>query len=73
MKRTTLAVCLLGLAVAASVGCHDFDIDFARGTGGDIVLYDDLYSVSVVDDLNAVAVRYYGAAYATSDGGETWI
>ena len=73
MKRTALPACLLGLAIAASVGCHDFNIDFTRGTGGDIVLYDDLYSVSVVDDQNAVAVGYYGAAYATSDGGETWV
>ena len=73
MKRTALPVCLLGLAVAASFGCHDFDIDFSRGTGGDIILYDDLYSISVVDDENAVAVGYYGAAYATSDGGETWV
>jgi len=73
MKRTVLPVYLLGLAVAVSIGCHDFHIDFTRGTGGDIVLYDDLYSVSVVDDQNAVAVGYYGAAYATSDGGETWV
>jgi photosystem II stability/assembly factor-like uncharacterized protein len=78
MKRTplgssSLLVRLLGLLVAVSLGCHDFHIDFARGTGGDIVLYDDLYSISVVDDQNAVAVGYYGAVYATSDGGETWI
>ncbi len=74
MKRTPLAsVGLLGLLVAASLGCHDFQIDFSRGTGGKIVLYDDLYSISVVDDQNAVAVGYYGAVYATSDGGETWI
>lgn len=73
MKRTWLPVSLLGLLVAASIGCHEFDIDFSRGTGGKIVLYDDLYSISVVDDQNAVAVGYYGAAYATSDGGETWI
>ena len=54
MKRTWLPVSLLGLLVAASIGCHEFDIDFSRGKGGEIVLYDDLYSISVVDDQNAV-------------------
>jgi photosystem II stability/assembly factor-like uncharacterized protein len=73
MMRIQFQVCLLALIVAATAGCHDSEIDFSRGTGGDIVLYDDLYSISVVDDQNAVAVGYYGAAYATSDGGESWV
>ncbi len=61
------------VALALGLGCHDFHLDFARGTGGDIVLFDDLYSVSVVDDDKAVAVGYFGAVYLTEDGGETWI
>jgi photosystem II stability/assembly factor-like uncharacterized protein len=75
VKRTpAVSVLLSGLVVAmASFGCHDFSIDFSRGTGGKIVLYDDLYSISVVDDDNAVAVGYYGAAYSTADGGQTWV
>ncbi|MEE2673501.1 MAG: YCF48-related protein [Myxococcota bacterium] len=73
MKRIPLPVSLIGLVVAVSIGCHEFDIDFARGTGGDIILYDDLYSISVVNDQKAVAVGYYGAVYATADGGESWV
>ncbi len=57
----------------ASFGCHDFDLDFEREAGGDIILYDDLYSISVVDDETAVAVGYFGSVYVTGDGGETWI
>ncbi len=62
----------LGL-LAVSVGCHDFSLDFDRGVGGDIILFDDLYAVSVVDDDQAVAVGYFGAVYLTQDGGETWV
>lgn len=65
---------LTALLVAGLVGlgCHDFHLDFDRGVGGDIVLFDDLYSVSVVDDDLAVAVGYFGTVYITNDGGETW-
>lgn len=61
------------LLLAASLGCHETHLDFSRGTGGEIVIYDDLYAISVVDDQQAVAVGYYGSAYATTDGGETWV
>lgn len=72
MTGTRLACGLAALLAASSIACHDFSLDFTRGTGGEIVLFDDLYSISVVDDQNAVAVGYYGAAYYTSDGGDTW-
>jgi photosystem II stability/assembly factor-like uncharacterized protein len=52
-------------------GCHDVHLDY-RHEDGKIVLFDDLYSVSVVDKDHAVAVGYYGTAYYTQDGGETW-
>jgi photosystem II stability/assembly factor-like uncharacterized protein len=71
MKHACAFALALGV-VTAGLGCHDFNLDFNRGTGGDIVLFDDLYSVSVVDDDHAVAVGYFGAAYSTTDGGETW-
>ena len=73
MIRIRWAAALLVLLPLASIGCHEFDLDFSKGTGGKIVLYDDLYSVSVFDDEHAVAVGYYGAAYATEDGGSTWV
>jgi photosystem II stability/assembly factor-like uncharacterized protein len=71
-NRAKLTGVLAALLLAASLGCHDFHLDFTKGTGGKIVLFDDLYSVSVVDGSNAVAVGYFGAAYSTTDGGQTW-
>jgi photosystem II stability/assembly factor-like uncharacterized protein len=71
-NRAKLTGLLAALFLAASLGCHDFHLDFTKGTGGKIVLFDDLYSVSVVDGSNAVAVGYFGAAYSTTDGGQTW-
>lgn len=72
MIRTRLVGALAALLVASSLACHDIHLDFTRGTGGEIVLFDDLYSISVVDEKHAVAVGYYGAAYYTSDGGDSW-
>jgi photosystem II stability/assembly factor-like uncharacterized protein len=66
--RIILAL-LLGTTVVA--GCHDFHIDFSD-TGQKIRIYDDLYSISMVDEKHAVAVGYYGAAYWTEDGGDSW-
>ena len=59
------------IAVALAVGCHEVHLDF-EGIKGEIDVYDDLFSVSVPDEQHAVAVGYYGAAYWTADGGETW-
>ena len=64
---------VLAAVLHVSTGCHELDMDFNRGVGGEIVLFDDLYSVSVVDDRHAVAVGYYGASYATSDAGASWL
>lgn len=57
--------------MVAALGCHELHLNFDYHEG-EILIYDDLYSVSVVDDEHAVAVGYYGAAYWTEDGGETW-
>ncbi|HZO08514.1 MAG TPA: YCF48-related protein [Myxococcota bacterium] len=67
--RLRLSACLL--AAAGLFACHEYDFS-ARVKQGEIDIYDDLFAVSVADDDHAVAVGYHGAAYWTSDGGETW-
>lgn len=59
------------LLALASVGCHEVHLDFDKHES-EIVLFDDLYSVSVPDDDHAVAVGYYGTVYWTENGGERW-
>ena len=59
------------LLVFASLGCHEVHLDFDKHES-EIVLFDDLYSVSVVDDEHAVTVGYYGSVYWTETGGEEW-
>ena len=63
---------VLALAVVLLLGaCHEVHLDYTQEPG-EIVLFDDLYSVSVPDEDHAVAVGYYGSAYFSEDGGETW-
>ncbi len=64
-----LALCLA--VTVGSLACHQLDFDSRVGEG-EIGIYDDLFSVSVVDENHTVAVGYHGAAYWTSDGGKTW-
>jgi photosystem II stability/assembly factor-like uncharacterized protein len=61
----------VALAALVSIGCHEVHLDY-DGRPGEIDVYDDLFSVSVADEQHAVAVGYYGAAYWTADGGDTW-
>ncbi len=61
---------LVALLVAA-IGCHDYSIDFSD-SGDEIRIFDDLYSISIIDDSHAVTVGYYGAVYWTADGGQNW-
>lgn len=63
------SVCVL--LAAGGLACHQFDYT-PRVAAGEIDIYDDLFAVSVADDDHAVAVGYHGAAYWTSDGGESW-
>jgi photosystem II stability/assembly factor-like uncharacterized protein len=57
--------------VMGFAGCHEVHLDYSQSPG-EIVLFDDLYSVSMPDEDHAVAVGYYGSAYFTIDGGKTW-
>lgn len=71
MKIGRIGALLLATTALLVVGCHEVHLDYDRNND-EIVLFDDLYSVSVVDKDHAVAVGYYGVVYYTSDGGETW-
>jgi photosystem II stability/assembly factor-like uncharacterized protein len=68
-RPLSLLVCLA--IVCGSVACHQLDFS-PRVAEGDIDIYDDLFSVSVVDEKHTVAVGYHGAAYWMGDGGKTW-
>jgi len=61
---------MLSLLLAAA-GCNDNDFE-SRHRAGEIEIYDDLFSLSVVDENYVAAVGYHGAAYWSEDGGETW-
>ncbi len=71
MHRLTGWIGIVAVLALASLACHDVHLDFDKHES-EIVLFDDLYSVSVVDDQNAVAVGYYGTVYYTADGGDSW-
>jgi len=58
-------------ALAVTLACHDVHLDY-ESRPGEIEVYDNLFSVDVVDEEHAVAVGYYGAVYYTRDAGTTW-
>jgi photosystem II stability/assembly factor-like uncharacterized protein len=62
---------LAAAVLAFGAGCHNFDFTSRYGSG-EIDIFDDLFSVSVVDAKHVVAVGYHGAAYFSEDGGESW-
>jgi photosystem II stability/assembly factor-like uncharacterized protein len=65
------------LALAASTGllflsaCHEVHFE-PRDIRGEIVIYDDLFSVSPVGENRVVAGGYWGSIYTSADGGESW-
>lgn len=54
-----------------TVACHELHFD-PEATSSEIEIYDDLFSVSVVDDRHVVAAGYWGAIYRSENGGQTW-
>ncbi len=66
-----MAALLMAAMTFSVIGCHEVHLDYDRASD-EIVLFDDLYSVSVVDKDHAVAVGYYGVVYYTTDGGNVW-
>ncbi len=70
-SRPSVLLAIGLLCVFAQIGCHQFDFG-PRVAAGEIDIYDDLFSVSVVDEEHAVAVGYQGAVYWTENGGDKW-
>ncbi|MGH0033274.1 MAG: WD40/YVTN/BNR-like repeat-containing protein [Myxococcota bacterium] len=71
LRRATRLAALASISLFAATACHVLDFTPQYGPG-EIDIYDDLFSISVVDANTSVAVGYHGTAYYTSDGGETW-
>ena len=71
--RTNRALPIFALLFGlCSPGCHQVSFE-SRFAPDEIAIYDDLFSVAVVDAQHAVAVGYYGTVYRTEDGGATWV
>jgi photosystem II stability/assembly factor-like uncharacterized protein len=69
--RTRLFAAGLFAFVALQVGCHVLDYTPRYGKG-EIDIFDDLFSVSVIDDQRVVAAGYNGSIYYTEDSGASW-
>ena len=72
MKAPRLLATLVVALAPMALACHEVHLDFSKAESSMIALFDDLYSISVVDGEYAVAVGYWGAAYYTEDGGTSW-
>ncbi len=65
------------LALAASTGllllsaCHEVHFE-PRDVRGEIIIYDDLFSVSPVGENRVVAAGYWGSIYTSADAGQSW-
>jgi photosystem II stability/assembly factor-like uncharacterized protein len=69
--RTALIAAAIFAFAISHAGCHVLDYT-PRFAEGEIGIFDDLFSVSVIDDQRVVAVGYHGSVYRTQDGGTTW-
>ena len=71
MTAIRASVLALSILAIGGLGCHNLDFSSRYGKG-EIDIFDDLYSLAVVDGEHVVAVGYQGTAYFTEDGGESW-
>ncbi|MBW2315996.1 MAG: hypothetical protein JRH10_17635 [Deltaproteobacteria bacterium] len=57
--------------VLTTAGCHvpDYSPLYAEG---EIAIFDDLFAISTSNGNHVVAVGFFGAAYVSTDAGETW-
>jgi hypothetical protein len=70
--RTRLSAVALSAFAVFQAGCHVLDYSPRFGEG-EIGIFDDLFSVSVIDDQRVVAAGYHGSIYVTQDAGANWI
>jgi photosystem II stability/assembly factor-like uncharacterized protein len=69
--HATRSALLAAILATLAIGCHNLDFSSRYGSG-EIDIFDNLFSLSVVDRDYAVAVGHHGAVYFTEDGGDTW-
>jgi photosystem II stability/assembly factor-like uncharacterized protein len=70
-RRTFQSLLAAVLLVSFTVGCNELELS-QQSTAAEIELYDDLYSVAVIDAQHVIAVGDHGAIYRTEDGGQRW-
>jgi photosystem II stability/assembly factor-like uncharacterized protein len=66
--RLWIAVVLLSWFVG---GCREFEPSL-QSTDAEIVLFDDLYAVAVIDGERVIAVGDHGSVYRTDNAGQHW-
>jgi photosystem II stability/assembly factor-like uncharacterized protein len=67
LRSLTAAVPLMWFAV----GCNELELS-QQSLAAEIELYDDLYSVAVINAQHVIAVGDHGSIYRTEDGGQHW-
>ncbi len=65
-----LACALLGIALLPA--CHQVHLEIREGVG-EIVIPDDLFSVTPIGENKVLAAGYWGSIYLSDDGGESWL
>ncbi len=71
LRSHVMRIVLVVVGLFAVVGCHDYTFD-PHENPGEIGIYDDLFSVSVVDEKEIFSSGYFGTIYHSPDGGMTW-
>ncbi len=71
LRSQLMRVVLSVVGLSFVVGCHDYTFDPQENLG-EIGIYDDLFSVAVVDEKEIFASGYFGTIYHSPDGGMTW-
>lgn len=67
----SLTVFAIVAVLSFLTACHEVHFE-PRSGAGEIVIYDDLFAVSIPSEKRAVAAGYWGSIYYTEDGGNTW-